>query len=78
MTAGPRGWTGKERRQSDELYAAAARGMAALLDRAPEGFDRGAHLPAGWHWLYFQPADRQSELGPDGHLRRGDFLPPVS
>jgi 3-methylfumaryl-CoA hydratase len=30
-----------------------------------------------WHWLYFLPLARQSEIGPDGHPRRGGFLPPV-
>jgi 3-methylfumaryl-CoA hydratase len=27
--------------------------------------------------LYFLPTQRQSETGPDGHARRGGFLPPV-
>jgi 3-methylfumaryl-CoA hydratase len=27
--------------------------------------------------LYFLPQQRQSELGPDGHAKRGGFLPPV-
>ena len=30
-----------------------------------------------WHWLYFLPTVRQSELAPDGHAKRGGFLPPV-
>jgi 3-methylfumaryl-CoA hydratase len=30
-----------------------------------------------WHWLYFLPLHRQSEIGPDGHAKRGGFLPPV-
>ena len=34
-------------------------------------------LPAGWHWLYFNPMEVQSRLGEDGHPARGDFLPPV-
>ncbi len=34
-------------------------------------------LPALWHWLYFLPMHRQSEIGPDGHAKRGGFLPPV-
>jgi 3-methylfumaryl-CoA hydratase len=31
-----------------------------------------------WHWLYFLPLARQSEIGPDGHPKRGGFLPPVA
>jgi 3-methylfumaryl-CoA hydratase len=34
-------------------------------------------LPPLWHWLYFLPHHRQSEIGADGHARRGGFLPPV-
>jgi len=37
----------------------------------------GTPLPALWHWLYFLPLHRQSEIGPDGHAKRGGFLPPV-
>jgi 3-methylfumaryl-CoA hydratase len=38
----------------------------------------GDPLPPLWHWLYFLPRHRQSELAPDGHAQRGGFLPPVS
>eukprot|EP01037_Dinobryon_pediforme_P013710 gene13709-13826_t len=34
-------------------------------------------LPRLWHWLYFLPIARASEIGPDGHPKRGGFLPPV-
>jgi 3-methylfumaryl-CoA hydratase len=34
-------------------------------------------VPALWHWLYFLPSAQQSQLGPDGHPKRGGFLPPV-
>ena len=37
----------------------------------------GTPLPALWHWLYFLPLHRQSDIGPDGHAKRGGFLPPV-
>jgi 3-methylfumaryl-CoA hydratase len=39
--------------------------------------ETGAALPPLWHWLYFLPLHRQSEIGPDGHAKRGPFLPPV-
>jgi 3-methylfumaryl-CoA hydratase len=50
--------------------------MAATLDW-PKAPQPGAPLPPGWHWLFFNGAARASELGPDGHPRRGGFLPPV-
>lgn len=34
-------------------------------------------MPPLWHWLYFLPVHRQSEIGQDGHAKRGGFLPPV-
>jgi 3-methylfumaryl-CoA hydratase len=51
--------------------------MMALLDRGAGELRRGSRLPPAWHWLYFKPLNRQSDLGEDGHPRRGGFLPPV-
>ena len=34
-------------------------------------------VPPLWHWLYFLPVSPMSEVGPDGHPKRGGFLPPV-
>lgn len=51
--------------------------LSALLDYPPERPVEGTVLPPLWHWLYFLPLYRQSELGSDGHARKGGFLPPV-
>jgi len=72
-----REWIGRTRTEHDELSLFPARAMAALLDRDPTVLERASPLPAGWHWLYFKPTTPQSELGRDGHPRRGGFLPPV-
>lgn len=71
-------WVGRERAEEDRVTSAPVARMLALLDRDPEALGRGDSLPPGWHWLYFNPAVPRSDLGPDGHERRGDFLPPVS
>ena len=34
-------------------------------------------MPELWHWLYFLPTVPLAEVGPDGHPKRGGFLPPV-
>lgn len=34
-------------------------------------------LPLTWHWCLFQDWVPPADLGPDGHPRRGGFLPPV-
>ena len=70
-------WTGKSENLDDVITAAPMRGQAALLDREDASPTPGTVLPTLWHWLYFLPQHRQSELGPDGHARRGGFLPPV-
>ncbi|MGC4008387.1 MAG: MaoC family dehydratase N-terminal domain-containing protein [Pseudomonas sp.] len=51
--------------------------LTATLDRDDPPVGPEASVPPCWHWLYFLPAHRQSEIGPDGHPRRGGFLPPV-
>jgi 3-methylfumaryl-CoA hydratase len=72
-----RDWIGRTRTERDELSLFPARGMAALLDADPALLEADSTLPTGWHWLYFRPTARQSDLGNDGHPRRGGFLPPV-
>jgi 3-methylfumaryl-CoA hydratase len=51
--------------------------LSATLDRDDPPPQAGDPLPPLWHWLYFLPLHRQSELAPDGHAARGGFLPPV-
>jgi 3-methylfumaryl-CoA hydratase len=70
-------WAGKTETLSDDISAAPLRGLSATLDRDDAAPVPGTALPPLWHWLYFLPQPRQSELGPDGHARRGGFLPPV-
>ncbi|NPC58038.1 FAS1-like dehydratase domain-containing protein [Caenimonas soli] len=71
------GWIGKTEVLEDEITAAPPRALTASLDRDDPPPERGTALPALWHWLYFLPVYRASEIGPDGHARRGSFLPPV-
>jgi 3-methylfumaryl-CoA hydratase len=51
--------------------------LTATLDHPAAAVPEGTPLPPLWHWLYFLPMHRQSEIGPDGHALRGGFLPPV-
>jgi 3-methylfumaryl-CoA hydratase len=70
-------WVGRTRTEHDHVSPSDIRRLAACLDRAPPPGE-GASLPPAWHWALFQPGERQSELGVDGHPRVGDFLPPIS
>jgi 3-methylfumaryl-CoA hydratase len=70
-------WVGRSETRSDEVTAAPMAALAATLDIDAPYPRHGDPLPPLWHWLYFLPIHRQSDLGPDGHARRGGFLPPV-
>ncbi len=70
-------WIGRRETMSDVVAPWPMVAMAALLDRDDPYPTHDTTLPPGGHWLYFRPAARQSDLGPDGHPRRGGFLPPV-
>ena len=70
-------WVGKTEMRQDQITPAPAALLSATLDRDDPPLKTGDALPPLWHWLYFLPADRPSELGPDGHAKRGGFLPQV-
>jgi 3-methylfumaryl-CoA hydratase len=70
-------WVGKTEVLHDTITAAPVGGLSATLDRPDAPPQPGTPLPPLWHWLYFLPQHRQSQLGADGHAQRGGFLPPV-
>jgi len=70
-------WIGKTERYQDTVTIAPYRALSATLDRRDPDPINGVFLPELWHWLYFLPHAKQSEIGPDGHPKRGGFLPPV-
>jgi 3-methylfumaryl-CoA hydratase len=71
-------WIGRSEELSDRLTPTPYAALAATLDRTSDRPADGTPLPPLWHWLYFLPLHRHSELGPDGHAERGGFLPPIS
>ncbi|WP_374576195.1 MaoC family dehydratase N-terminal domain-containing protein [Phenylobacterium sp.] len=68
-------WIGKVETVDETLDPQALRRFAAAV---------GADLevervnPPLAHWAFFLPVVPGSEIGPDGHPKRGGFLPPVS
>lgn len=70
-------WIGRAEEVSDIATATPYAALSATFDRVAVRPPVGTALPALWHWLYFLPLHRQSEIGPDGHAKRGGFLPPV-
>jgi len=71
------GWTGRSETVHDTIAPTPVRALAATLDHPAAPVQAGDPLPPLWHWLYFLPLHRQSEIGADGHAKRGGFLPPV-
>jgi 3-methylfumaryl-CoA hydratase len=72
-----RDWVGKTESASDTVSAWPVAALAATLDRRELAPRAGDELPPCWHWLFFLEAKPASELGHDGHPKRGGFLPPV-
>lgn len=72
------GWIGRTETSADRITPTPLAALSATLDRDDPQPQPGDPLPPLWHWLFFLPIPRQSELGPDGHAARGGFLPPVT
>ncbi len=74
-------WIGRIETVEDIVTATPYAALAATLDwpskTGPQRPTPGTLLPSLWHWLYFLPIYSQSEIGEDGHAKRGGFLPPV-
>ncbi len=71
-------WAGRSQTVHDTIGPSPVAALAATLDHPAAHTAAGTPLPPLWHWLYFLPLHRHSELGADGHAQRGGFLPPVS
>ncbi len=77
-TPPPSSWIGRSETSTDLATATPYAALAAMLDLPSVARPaNGVPLPALWHWLYFLPLHRQSDIGPDGHGKRGGFMPPV-
>jgi len=74
-------WIGRSETVDDLATATPYAALSATLDwpggLAGQRPEMGTPLPYLWHWLYFLPMVAQSEIGADGHAKRGSFLPPV-
>jgi len=70
-------WQGNSETARDTVTGTPLRALAATLDRDDPAPVVDTEVPPLWHWLYFLPHARASDTGPDGHPKRGGFLPPV-
>ena len=77
MTDELQAWVGRTETAEDGIDRLRLAGFAATLDRPLDELSPDGALPPLWHWMFFQNWVPQSGLGPDGHPKRGGFLPPV-
>jgi 3-methylfumaryl-CoA hydratase len=69
-------WIGRVERLTDHVAPTPIRALAATLGDQV-AFSSGDPVPELRHWLSFLPLSPAAEIGPDGHPRRGAFLPPI-
>ena len=75
-TAHLKDWIGRNEKVEGVASPVPLAGLAALLDHEVPPW-RDGELPPLAHWFYFLGHTRQSEIGGDGHTKRGGFLPPI-
>ena len=68
-------WVGRSETIEQVLEAESLRRLAAALG---EDLDVEQVQPSLAHWAFFLPVVGPDGIGPDGHPKRGGFLPPVS
>jgi len=70
-------WVGRSEVRADSIRASQVAAWNATLDRDEPSPRDGDPVPPGFHWTLFAPTAPQSQLGRDGHPKRGGCLPPV-
>lgn len=70
-------WIGAQEDREETIALLPVQRVLAMLDEDPQSIALGDPLPPLWQWFFFLPLAPQSELGTDGHPKRGGFLPPV-
>jgi 3-methylfumaryl-CoA hydratase len=71
-------WVGKKEEKRDRIDTTPIKALALTLNDKELKVEEGNPLPEIWYWLYFLPMVPMSEVGVDGHPKRGGFLPPIS
>ena len=70
-------WIGRQDTAADIVTPRLEASLRAVFDREPGEPAVGDPATPTIHWCLTPAIVRMSELGEDGHPRRGDFLPPV-
>jgi 3-methylfumaryl-CoA hydratase len=73
----PRAAIGRTETATDVLTPVPLKLMQATLNDAAVEPAPGDPMPPLWHWIFFLPSATMSNVGADGHPKRGGFLPAV-
>ena len=71
-------WKGHEERVEEILTPLKVEGYHAVLDTGEPSVNEGEPAPPGIHWMLARSNTPHSQLGHDGHGRRGGFIPPIN
>jgi 3-methylfumaryl-CoA hydratase len=77
MTDNYDAWIGRSQSTDALVTAYQADALTATLDRDDPLFREGDPIPPGWHQFYMREVVKLRDTAPDGHPKRGDFLPPI-
>jgi 3-methylfumaryl-CoA hydratase len=72
-----RGWIGREETAADVVSAELVKRFRNTFDQRTDDSPSSDLAPLGIHWCLAPVSFPTSDLGPDGHPRRGGFLPPI-
>ena len=72
-----RTWVGNNEKVKDRIDAGHLARFFATLDYDQLDIQEGDPVPPSGHWIYFNSRAKNSDIGSDGHVKRGNFLPPV-
>ena len=71
-------WVGRNQKSQDVITLGGVKRFFAALDiDIPSDLEEKGIAPYGYHWCLCLPDSPMSELGVDGHPKKGGFLPPV-
>ena len=68
-------WIGKEEVFTDYISSAPIWGFYDVLNIPVKEPQIGDPIPLGSHWCFFLPHVPMNKVGPDGHPKRGSFMP---
>lgn len=71
-------WIGRRETLVDFVDPRSIANMDVLLGGDGAWPHRGDPIANFWHCMNFAPRVSHDDLGPDGHPRRGDFMPPIA